>query len=67
MIKVLVKAGCKESRVEFSNDKYIVYVKARAEKGEANKELVKVMSKHLGKKVRIVSGFGSRVKYLEVS
>ena len=39
-----------------------VNVKAPAQKGKANKELVKVLSKHFKKRVEILSGLKSREK-----
>ncbi len=64
--EILVKAGKRKKEIEFADGKIVVSVKARAEKGEANMEVVKVLSKHFGKQVRIVSGFTSKRKVIDV-
>jgi len=66
-ITIRLKPNAKDSKVVSQNiNHYVVEVKSAPEKGKANIELVKFMSKHLGKKVRIVSGLKSRDKVLEV-
>jgi len=46
---------------------FTVAVKSRPEKGRANAELVRMLSKHLGRKVEIISGFTSRRKKVRVT
>jgi len=50
----------------FENGAYRLNIKASPEKGEANKEIVKFLSKLLKKQVRIVSGLKSKEKIIEV-
>jgi len=63
-IKVIANAGADEI-IEAEG---VVTVKVREppEKNRANIAVMKLLSKHYGKKVRIVSGFGSRRKVVEV-
>jgi len=43
-----------------------VNIKAPAQNGKANKELIKLLSKHFKKRVEIVSGVKSRVKKISL-
>jgi uncharacterized protein (TIGR00251 family) len=45
---------------------YYVKLKALADEGRANMELVKVLKDHFGKNVKIKSGFNSRTKFVEI-
>ena len=66
--KVIVKTNSKNSSIdEYDENKqaYKINLKARPIGGEANKELIKFLSKELRNKVRIVSGFTSKEKILE--
>lgn len=47
-------------------DGYIIKIKARAEDNKANKELIRFLSKMLGKRVKIKSGIKSREKIIEI-
>ena len=49
-----------------SDDEYLVELKAPAKKGKANTALVKLLSKHFGRGVRIVGGLTSRDKIVEI-
>lgn len=69
-IKVLVKPNAKKNEFlgfDDSRGYYRVAIKARAEKGEANRELVRFLGKHFGKKVTLVSGATSRTKKMRLS
>ena len=69
VFKVIVKTRAnKNELVGFDKvkDAYMLNVKAVAEKGEANKEIIKFLSKLLKKQVRIVRGFKSKEKLIEV-
>jgi len=44
----------------------IVKVREPAKNGKANKAIIKLLSKYFGKKVRIVSGFKSKKKNIEI-
>ena len=68
--KVIVKPNSKENRIiDFNkeNNIYRINIKAKAEDNKANFELIKFLSKSLKKKVRIVSGFKSREKVVEIT
>lgn len=51
----------------YDHDKgyYVVYLKSPAEKNKANKELIKLVSKHFGERVYIKRGVSSKIKTLE--
>lgn len=67
IITVDVKPGQREEGVEkLGEDHYLVSVKAPASKGKANKVVIKLLKKHLGKQVLIVSGHTSSRKIFEV-
>ena len=69
-ISVKVKPGCKQaSRLEKQEDgSYVAFLHARAHDGEANTELMKLLSKELGvpkTQLEIVSGAKGRDKIIE--
>ena len=57
----------KDEIVGFDKEKdvYLIKIKAKAEDNKANIELIKFLSKALGRKVRIKSGLKSREKIIE--
>jgi hypothetical protein len=64
---VIVKTNSpKNEIINFDEEKntYKMNIKARPEKGEANKEIEKFLSKEFKKKVKIISGFKSKKKLL---
>jgi len=64
---VKVKPNAKENAIlSQEGAKWVVSVAAQPDKGKANQELMRFLSKKLKKQVRIVSGFGSSTKILEV-
>ena len=69
-INVKVKPGCKQaSRLEKQEDgSYVAFLHARAHDGEANAELMKLLSKELGvpkTQLEIVAGAKGRDKVIE--
>lgn len=64
MERVIVKPNCSQNKIYYDDSRecYRVELKAKPKEGEANLELVKFLSKHFKKKVKIVSGFKSRIK-----
>lgn len=69
-INVKVKPGCKQaSRLEKQEDgSYVAFLHARAHDGEANSELMKLLSKELGvpkTQIEIVAGAKGRDKVIE--
>lgn len=66
-ITVDVKPKSKKDSVEaLSEDHYLVYTRAPASKGKANVAVTKLLKKHLGKPVNIISGFTSSRKVFVV-
>jgi uncharacterized protein len=67
--KFIVKPNAKTTKLlGYDPDRkaYRVEIKSKPDKGEANKELEKFLSKHFKKKVKIISGHKSRVKMIEI-
>ena len=69
-ISVKVKPGCKQaSRLEKQEDgSFVAFLHARAHDGEANAELIKMLSKELGvpkTQIEIVAGAKGRDKVIE--
>ncbi len=67
---IIVKTNSKRSGiVGFDKEKnaYIVNVKAEPEKGKANQEVVKLFTREFKKQAKIVVGFTSRKKVIQVS
>ena len=69
-ISIKVKPGCKQaSRLEKQEDgSYVAFLHARAHDGEANSELMKLLSKELGvpkTQIEIVAGAKGRDKAIE--
>ena len=66
-ITVDVKPNQREESVEkIDESHYLVQVKAPADKGKANRAVIKLLKKHLGKQVSLVSGHTSSRKIFEV-
>lgn len=65
-IKVKVKVGKPNSRIVSKDNIWIVELKSRAEDNKANNELVKLVSKELKQKAKIVHGFKSKEKIVEI-
>ena len=66
-ITVDVKTKAKKDSVEaISEDHFTVRVRAPASKGKANAAVIKLLKKHLGKSVSIVSGHTSSRKIFVV-
>lgn len=70
LVKIIVKPNSvKNELIGFDSGKeaYVVRIKAKAEKGKANIEVVKFFSKLLKRRVEIVKGLKSREKTLKLS
>jgi len=66
--KAIIKPNSKENKIiGYNKNKkdYKISIKAKAEENKANRELIRFLSKVLGKKVKIKSGFKSREKIIE--
>lgn len=69
-LTIVVKPNSPKNKIiKWDSEKkvLIVEIKALAEKNKANIEIVKFFSKLLKKKVKIVSGFNSKKKVLQLS
>ena len=67
-ILVDVKAGAGRDSVERTGENsYLVHVRAPPRKGKANIAVAKLLSRHLGRRVALVSGHSSSRKVFEVS
>jgi len=65
-IEVKVKTNCSVNKFLVKDDKYIVELNAKPKNNEANMELIKFLSREFKKKLRIVRGFKSRIKLIDV-
>jgi uncharacterized protein (TIGR00251 family) len=69
-IQVRVKPGSKTEELGREGDSFIVKVKEPAREGKANRAVIKLLAEHFGvpkSQVRILSGFKSRNKVIEVA
>ncbi|HVP40793.1 MAG TPA: DUF167 domain-containing protein [Candidatus Krumholzibacteriaceae bacterium] len=64
LIKVKVKPRSNNFKMEREEDNLVVHCRNPPEKGKANKELIKELSKLLGHEVFIVSGLTSKEKII---
>jgi uncharacterized protein (TIGR00251 family) len=48
------------------NKEYEVWIKEKPIDGKANEELIKVLKKYFGKSVKIVHGFKSKKKVIDI-
>lgn len=68
-IKALPGSGKNEFLETMADETIKIAIKARAEKGQANAELIKFLSKSLGLRrdsIRIISGAGARIKLVKI-
>jgi uncharacterized protein (TIGR00251 family) len=66
MIEVTVVPKSGRFSISVKDKKVKIFLKSAAEQNKANHELVKELSKLLGKDVRIASGLKSKLKRLEI-
>ena len=66
IIKVKVKPSAIENKIEFRDNIYLVSVKSNPEKGKANKEVLKLVSKKFNSRARIISGKTNKEKLVEL-
>ncbi len=66
-IKVKPNSGRQEIQTSIDGQIQKVFLKKQAKDGKANKELEKFLSKHLKSKVRIIKGFTSKNKVIEIN
>ena len=68
-IQVKVKPNSRTEEISQQGDRFTVKVKEPPREGKANQAVIKLLAKHFGvpkSRVRIVSGFSSREKVIEV-
>ena len=68
-IQIKVKPNSKTEEVSQEGDNFIVKVKEPPREGKANQAVIKLLAEHFGVpqgQVRILSGFKSRNKVIEV-
>ncbi|MEK6864496.1 MAG: DUF167 family protein [Nanoarchaeota archaeon] len=68
-IKIIVKTKSGKSEVagfDEAKQAYRVNVKAVPEQGKANIEVMKILKKHFKKDVKIISGFTSKEKLIQL-
>ena len=68
IFKVIVKPNSRKNEIlGYDEEKraYIISIKEKAEDNKANIELIRFLSKMLGRKARIKSGLKSREKIIE--
>ncbi|TEU17411.1 MAG: DUF167 domain-containing protein [Dehalococcoidia bacterium] len=69
-IQVKVKPGSKTEELSREGDSFIVQGQEPPREGKANQAVIKLLAEHFGvpqSRVRILSGFGSRNKVIEVA
>lgn len=67
ILEVKVKPNSsKQELISLGEGKYELYIKSPPENNKANLELIKVMSKHFKKEIKILRGKTSRSKIIEV-
>jgi len=70
MITILhlkVSTGKKQFRLNWKENVLHVEIKSNPDKGKANKEIVKKLKKFFGSEIKIISGFKSKEKIVEIS
>jgi uncharacterized protein (TIGR00251 family) len=68
-IQVKVKPNSRTEEVSQEGDSFIVKVKEPPKEGKANQAVIKLLAQHFGvpqSQVRILSGFRSRSKVIEI-
>lgn len=66
-ITIYVKTGSHDEGIELIEEgRYLVRVKEPRQKGKANQAALKLLKKHFGKQVNLVSGATSTIKIVEL-
>ena len=65
-INIKVIANARKEEISENDGIFVVKVKAPAKDNEANIAVFKLLSKHFKKQVRIISGFKSKRKVVEI-
>lgn len=65
-IKVKLHPNSSQEKIIEKDKEYEVWIKEKPIDGKANEELVKTLKKYFKKEVKIVGGFNSRKKVIEI-
>lgn len=65
-LEVKVKVNCSRNRLVVKEGKYFVELNAKPKNNEANIELIKFLSKEFKKRVKIIGGFKSKIKLIDI-
>jgi len=65
-IKIKVHPNSSQEKIEENEDFVEVWIKEKPIESEANKKLLKILKKYFNGEVNFVSGFNSRIKFIEV-
>ena len=66
-IKIQPNSGRQEIQTNINGQIQKVFLKKPAKDNKANEELVKFLKKHFAKEVKIISGFTSKRKLIEIN
>ena len=66
IIEVKVKPNSSKFKIEFKNGNFLIFCKSTPEKNQANIEIIKEIKKIFEKDVKIVKGFKSKNKVIEI-
>ena len=67
ILKVYLKTNASEEKIELQDDSsYSIWVKEPRIKGKANKAMLKILKKKFGKRVSLMSGATSSIKFVNV-
>lgn len=69
IIKIYVKPRSSKTKLVVKDDDIIFYTNAKPEKSEANKSLIKYISKKMGihaSQIKILSGYKERIKIVSI-
>lgn len=65
-IKVQTNSGRQEIQKSIDGKIQKVFLKKQPKNNKANNELIKFLSKHFNKKIKIIKGFTSKRKLIEI-
>jgi len=66
-IKIKIHSNSSQEKIEkISENEFEVWIREKPIQGKANEELIKLLKKYFRKPVKIVFGFNSKIKLIEV-
>jgi uncharacterized protein len=66
ILKLKVSTGKTKFKIEFDGELLLVEIKNNPEKGKANKEIIKQLKKFFESDIKMLSGFKSKEKIIEI-